>query len=126
MGMQRESVNHGTLVIETLMHCDHKCFAIMKSLQAEDTEGRKKETQKGRARDRTGIAGIRIQSDNHYTTQPYLLKDAIIFCYIDTIYSKLLPELGTQQPQDSMIIYIPSDHTDIYSNATSLPIPHHS
>ena len=30
----------------------------------------KKEIRSGRARDRTGIAGIRIQSDDHYTTQP--------------------------------------------------------
>ena len=33
----------------------------------------KKDSKKGRARDRTGIAGIRIQSDDHYTTQPVVV-----------------------------------------------------
>ena len=36
-----------------------------------NTKNNKKET--GRARDRTGIAGIRNQSDDHYTTQPIFL-----------------------------------------------------
>lgn len=33
----------------------------------------KKKEERGRARDRTGIARIRIWSDDHYTTQPMLL-----------------------------------------------------
>ena len=35
-----------------------------------DEKVEKKEKKKGPARDRTGIVGIRIQSDNHYTTEP--------------------------------------------------------
>ena len=35
---------------------------------------RRKEKRKGRARDRTGIGGIRIRSDNHYTTQPMVVE----------------------------------------------------
>ena len=32
-----------------------------------------KNQKRGPARDRTGIVGIRIQSDNHYTTEPLAL-----------------------------------------------------
>ena len=32
-----------------------------------------KNQKRGPARDRTGIVGIRIQSDNHYTTEPRLM-----------------------------------------------------
>ena len=44
------------------------------TLQESQCEG----MQKGRARDRTGIAGIRIQSDNHYTTQPVVVIDVTV------------------------------------------------
>lgn len=39
--------------------------------------------ERGPARDRTGIAGIRIQSDDHYTTEPYLLILSFQFRYIN-------------------------------------------
>ena len=62
---------------------------------------KKKRCKKGRARDRTGIAGIRIQSDNHYTTQPYLLKEGTFFGYIsnkkmDMVFHAILVQvIGT-------------------------------
>ena len=37
---------------------------------------------KGPARDRTGIVGIRIQSDNHYTTEPVVDKTMSYWLYI--------------------------------------------
>ena len=36
--------------------------------------------EQGRARDRTGIARIRIWSDDHYTTQPELLCQQMLNC----------------------------------------------
>lgn len=56
--------------------------AIIKDLQREGiVKWEKKRDTKGRARDRTGIAGIRIQSDNHYTTQPCCWKIVIGWTY---------------------------------------------
>jgi hypothetical protein len=40
---------------------------------AEGLAKKKQDKKRGRARDRTGIARIRIWSDDHYTTQPEVL-----------------------------------------------------
>ncbi|OOG00508.1 hypothetical protein ASPCADRAFT_502804 [Aspergillus carbonarius ITEM 5010] len=57
----------------------------------------KKANKKGRARDRTGIAGIRIQSDDHYTTQPAVVKGASTF---GTRKQKEKPYRGNMETND--------------------------